>query len=373
MSVRQTLRLVLINLGVFASLFLVAELFSRGYEAVTYQSKYQNDLERELDSRGDSCVHPPIVTENGDLSRYSEDFSCGGVTIANGLRLTANQPKQPSLTVHVFGGSTVFGTGSTDQETIPSQLQYLINRKGLNAAVKNYGFMTLVAAQQKAALANADIKEGDVVIFYDGGNDAFNSFVYGSPEGTIIGYNRQNRLSFALVKVRHFFQSHSALYRQLGAIKARVAGKNDPSTVNCVETPSQSDRVNYVDHYFDVLIASKQLAESKGALFFHAFQPILGSSNGLSTDKPQKVKSLLDVDGISLCTQEALLDYYKDLGFRYDEGIDNFNGMNLSRIFRVSGEGFDSRYIDWIHMTPEANQIIADQLMNHISLALSPQ
>ena len=370
---RQTLRLVFINLGVLASLFLAAELLARGYEAVTYQPKYQNDLERNLDRLGESCVQPPIVTESGDLSRYSEDFSCGGVTIANGLRLTANQPEQPSLTVHVFGGSTVFGLGSTDDETIPSQLQRLINQRGLNAAVKNYGFITLVSAQQKAALANADIKEGDVVVFYDGGNDAFNSFVYGSPEGTIIGYNRQNRLSFALVEVRHFLQSHSAFYRQLGAIKARAAGKNDPSTGNCIETPSQSDRVNYVDHYFDVLTASKQLAESKGALFFHAFQPILGSSNGLSTDKPQKVQSLLDVDGISLCTQEALLEYYKGLGFRYDESIDDFNGLNLSRIFHASAEGFDSRYIDWIHMTPEANQVIADQLMNHISLALSPQ
>ena len=90
---RQTLRLVLINLGVFASLFLAAELLARGYEAVTYQPKYQNDLERNLDRLGESCVQPPIVTESGDLSRYSEDFSCGGVTIANGLRLTANQPE----------------------------------------------------------------------------------------------------------------------------------------------------------------------------------------------------------------------------------------------------------------------------------------
>ena len=373
MSVRQTLRLVLINLGVFASLFLAAELLALGYEQLTRQSAYLNDLERDLDSQGESCIQPPIVTESGDLSRYSKDFSCGGVTIANGLRLTANQPKKPSLTVHVFGGSTVFGTGSTDDETIPSQLQHLVNQRGLNVSVKNYGFMTLVAAQQKAALANAEIKKGDVVIFFDGGNDAFNSFVYGSPEGTIIGYNRQNRLSFALVKVRHFFKSHSAFYRQLGAMKARVAGKNDPSTANCAEAPSQSDQSIYVDHYFDVLTASKQLAESKGALFFHAFQPILGSSNGLSIGKSQKVQNLLDVDGIYRCTQESLLDYYSGLGFRYDESVDDFNGINLSRVFRASDQDFDARYIDWIHMTPKANQVIADQLMKHISSALSPQ
>ena len=74
-------------------------------------------------------------------------------------------------------------------------IQKNLNRNGINIAVKNYGFMTLVASQQFAALRAAGVKKGDYVLFYDGGNDAFNSFVYKSPEGTIIGYNQNGQLS----------------------------------------------------------------------------------------------------------------------------------------------------------------------------------
>ena len=116
--IRQALRLVVINVGVLVVFLALAELISRGYEGLTYRSKYQNELEKELADLGDNCDYPPIVTESGSLSRYAEDFSCGGVTVLDGLRLTLHQPANPSQVVHVFGGSTVFGTGSRDEETI---------------------------------------------------------------------------------------------------------------------------------------------------------------------------------------------------------------------------------------------------------------
>ena len=369
--IRQALRLVIVNLGVLVFFLILAEFVSRGYERLTYESKYQNELEKELTDLGDNCDYPPIVTESGSLSRYAEDFSCGGVTVLDGLRLTSHQPANPSQVVHVFGGSTVFGTGSRDEDTISSQLQSLINQQGLNIAVKNYGFMTLVAAQQKAALENADIKKGDIVVFYDGGNDAFNAYIYGSPEGTIIGYNRQNRLSFAFVRLRHLLKTNSALYRSLGSVKAAVAGKDDPSRVNCLEKPSSHEQLSYMDHYLNVLTESKELAVSRGAHFFHAFQPILGSGNGLSLSNAEATQSMLDIDGISWCTQDSLLGYYSQLGNRYRDSMKDLNGLDLSRVFASSQLSFDSRYIDWIHMTPKANQVIADRLMEHILPAVS--
>lgn len=371
--IRQALRLVVINLSVLAAFLALAELASRGYESLVYKPKYQNELEKQLSEAGDSCHHPPIVTDGGNLSRYKEDFSCGGVTVLNGLRLTSGQPENPSQVVHVFGGSTVFGTGSRDEETIPSKLQNLLNDQGFNAEVKNYGFMTLVAAQQKAALSNAGIKKGDIVVFYDGGNDAFNAFVYGSPEGTIIGYNRQNKLSFAFIQLRHFLKSNSALYRSLGSVKAVVVGKDDPSRVNCLEAPSAQDQLSYMEHYLNVLSDSKELAESKGAHFFHAFQPVLGSSNGIMLSNADVIQPMLDVDGISWCTQDSLLGYYSHLGTRYGDSMKDLNGVNLSRVFASSSLSSDLRYIDWIHTTPKANQVIADRLMEHIMPALSSQ
>ena len=145
--------------------------------------------------------------------------------------------------------------------------------------------MTLVASQQVAALKAQDLQKGDVVLFYDGGNDAFNSSVYGSPEGTIIGYNRNNKLAFALVKARHYLRSNSALYRSLGGLKASLSDKNTPSASACSGQPDSGKQSSYINHYFNVLGEAKSYSESKGAEFVHVFQPILGSSNGLSAEK----------------------------------------------------------------------------------------
>ena len=372
MKFKKASRLVLVNFGVFFLFLSFAEIVSRAYESISPESQYQHRLQQQIGKEttqdSSSCKTPPIVTDSGNLSRYTEDFSCDGVTIQDGLRLTVGSPVNPSKTIHIFGGSTVFGTGSSDSETIPSYIQKILNDRGVNVAVKNYGFMTLVASQQLAALKAAKLSAGDIVLFYDGGNDAFNSFVYGSPEGTIIGYNRNNKFAFALVKARHYLQSNSALYRVLGALKADIAGKNSPSSAQCSDIPDDSSQDSYISHYFDVLADSNSYAKSKGAQFFHSLQPILGSSNGLLADESGRVLELLDVDGIARCTQESLLGYYSKLSENYDKYLRRVNGLNLSNVFAGSTSSFSERYIDWIHMTPAANKRIAEKLIHHMFL-----
>ena len=372
MEFKKASKLVFVNFGVFLLFLGFAEVVSRAYEAFSPESQYQHRLQQQINQEtsqdSSSCEVPPIVTDSGNLSRYSEDFSCDGVTIQDGLRLTLDSPVNSFKTVHVFGGSTVFGTGSKDSETIPSYIQKVLNDNGFNIAVKNYGFMTLVASQQLAALKAANVRSGDIVLFYDGGNDAFNSFVYGSPEGTIIGYNRNNKLAFALVKARHYLHLNSALYRVLGALKADISGKSSPSDAQCSDIPSNSSQDSYVNHYFGILASSRIYAESRGAKFLHSLQPILGSSNGLSTDDRNRILELLSVDGIARCTQENLLGYYRKLSQKYDKHLGDVNGLNLSSVFAGSASPFEERYIDWIHMTPAANKKIAEKLLDHVFL-----
>ena len=370
MRFKKASRLVFVNFGVFLLFLCFAEIVSRAYEAISPESQYQHRLQQQISQEAlqdsSSCKSPPIVTDSGNLSRYSEDFSCDGVTVKDGLRLTVDTPVNPSKTIHIFGGSTVFGTGSKDGETIPSYMQKILNDNGFKIAVKNYGFMTLVASQQLAALKAAKLRAGDIVLFYDGGNDAFNSFVYGSPEGTIIGYNRNNKLAFALVKARHYLQSNSAIYRVLGAVKADISGKNSPSDAQCSDIPNDSSQDSYINHYFGILSDSKSYAKSKGVQFLHSFQPILGSSNGLSSYESSRVSELLNVDGIARCTQENLLGYYSKLSKNYDKYMREVNGLNLSNVFAGSASLFSERYIDWIHMTPAANKKIAEKLVQHM-------
>ena len=120
--IRQALRLVVINLSVLAAFLVLAELASRGYESLVYKPKYQNELEKQLSEVGDSCHHPPILTDGGNLSRYKEDFSCGGVTVVNGLRLTSGQPESRSA------GRP---SGRTSGRTSPSERRSTISKRSI--------------------------------------------------------------------------------------------------------------------------------------------------------------------------------------------------------------------------------------------------
>ena len=97
-----------------------------------------------------------------------------------GLRRTINPTNHACneaqrKVIWMFGGSTLFGVGVPDMETIPSNLSKELNSTGsacfviLNAGVEGY------VTNQELILLVESLKTGqrpDVVIFYDGVNDA---------------------------------------------------------------------------------------------------------------------------------------------------------------------------------------------------------
>ena len=107
-----------------------------------------------------------------------------------GFRLVAHQgpwpPAREATNIYVFGGSTTFGYGGKDSDTIPSQLQDLIDgepRKPVH--IYNFGRAAYTSTQELVALFSL-IREGqppDIAIFIDGLNDCTNwrdnSWLYG--------------------------------------------------------------------------------------------------------------------------------------------------------------------------------------------------
>ena len=100
-------------------------------------------------------------------------------TDARGLRRTRSPrtscPKP--VRVFVFGGSTTFGYGVTDEYTLPSRLQEHLERRypTLCLEVSNYGQGYFFSSQELHQFINL-LKEGrvpDWAIFVDGANDTF--------------------------------------------------------------------------------------------------------------------------------------------------------------------------------------------------------
>lgn len=98
------------------------------------------------------------------MGSYSSEF----VNIEDNLRVTTDQPKRSTNTVHLLGGSDVYGFGSEDKHTFASCLQ----RKLLNSPttstikVKNYGIRGNPLPVLVSNLLQQPINQGDVVVVF---------------------------------------------------------------------------------------------------------------------------------------------------------------------------------------------------------------
>ena len=102
----------------------------------------------------------------------------------DGLRRTCfNSEDARAKHVWVFGGSTVWGSGAPDCETIPSQLSELLNKSGPHV-VTNYGEGGFVSTQALIRFLTL-VRNGqrpDAAVFYGGFNDVWTA-VYVQPGG----------------------------------------------------------------------------------------------------------------------------------------------------------------------------------------------
>jgi lysophospholipase L1-like esterase len=98
--------------------------------------------------------------------------------------------QHPKTSVWVFGGSTVYGTGVPDWATLPSYLSRSLNSNGRTCVlVTNFGDESYATTQELILLIE-QLKRGghpDIVIFYDGFNDAHTGMAASDPWSTHYG------------------------------------------------------------------------------------------------------------------------------------------------------------------------------------------
>jgi lysophospholipase L1-like esterase len=104
----------------------------------------------------------------------------GIVINEDGLRTKSPTPKQlGEWRIAVTGGSAVWGAYVLDVDTIPVQLQQLLDRRGHHdISVYNFGIEAIDIANELAVLRRfRELYSIDQVIFYTGGNDATQSYL----------------------------------------------------------------------------------------------------------------------------------------------------------------------------------------------------
>ena len=281
-----------------------------------------------------------------------DDFESPYTNEKDGMRKTVGAVYDDNRKkVFMFGGSTMWGTGSKDEHTIASFLQASLGDK---YAIYNYGETGYVSGQELNyllyLLANGNIP--DAVIFYDGVNDGyagtFSPAIPRDPQNVRDHYQRKEPGTLGTL----FEKSN---YGKLVRLMAQKAGHEiwEEKIKDGIETNSAGVIKMYEAHIKQV----QALADAYGFKAFFFWQP-----NILSQTKPlvdyEKAFFKEYSDTYILSQKSVYLKAKAAFSNRQKENV-----FFIGDIFNSVQEGI---YIDWCHIGPNGNRIVADTMYQNI-------
>jgi len=254
--------------------------------------------------------------------------------------------------IFVFGGSTLFGEGVSDERTIPSYLAKIISGKikTLNFEVRNYGNRGYQSTQELIRLIML-LERGmvpDLVVFYDGVNDIITS-VYNPG---IAGYHQK----YDFIEQKFNTNSFSSLLMSskfvelLHLINERFLKRSSKESI--------ADLDNLIKRGVDSYITNLKIVDglSKRYSFdYYAFlQPTLVTSEKKMTSYE---KTYYDE---SANLQKIYKQSYERIN-RID--MTNYSFENLSMVFKNVKENI---FIDFAHSGDNGNFMVANDIFHKL-------
>lgn len=280
-----------------------------------------------------------------------------------GIRMTPGvECVEGAYRVFAFGGSTMWGVGAPDWGTIPAYLQTeLVARRQEPVCVVNFGETAFVSTQEVIRLM-MQLQAGnvpDMVIFYDGINDVYATYqtgiagVHQNLEGVAARFEqRPVDVEPPLVA----WLQETATYKLL----ADLAGMNDdasaPVTV-LIDEESEQDLLRLVEPVVRVYRNNYEmvgaLAETYGFEYAFFWQPVISSGEKVLTQEEQ---------GMILSTMSPALVAFYDAVYREIQ----IAAQTRARLFYIADvfDGLDAPlWIDFVHVTPEGNRLVAQTML----------
>jgi lysophospholipase L1-like esterase len=261
-----------------------------------------------------------------------------------GVRVTKNPcAQESSLKIFMFGGSTMWGNGVRDEDTIPSLLSEYLCYKGVNVYVTNFGEDGYVSTQEVFTLV-LELQKGntpDIVIFVDGINDVWSAYqnsVAGVPENIFKrrfefgSYERYNLRSSNLMKIILYLASPPYLYN----------GKPDMGA-------------DIIRIYETNIRLIKALEGEYGFTSFLFWQPSLFSKKEIS----KKEKEILDNEPKELKSMFATTNPLLTSVMNESDNI-----FDISDIFNDNPETV--YYYDSMHLLRDGNKVLAEEIGDKI-------
>jgi lysophospholipase L1-like esterase len=289
----------------------------------------------------------------------------------DGIRLTVPSPGPGAHPrVFVFGGSTVWGVGARDAETIPSHLARLLRGAGRSVEVRNFGEGGYVSTQSLILfLRRLELGDApDVAVFYEGFNDVYSAVSGGRSGIPLYESNRERdfeagqrereregRLASALVPLALPLQwvGHGSDTARGGPPAA------DPGLV-----AKSADARGVVDLYLANLAAARVLADAHGVRAIFVWQPHPYLGKALTRFEAEQVQGF---ERYCPGLTRALGDVDRELRGRAAAGAVPAGFLDLSRVFEGSAGPV---YVDFCHLTERGNETVAERLLPVVLAAL---
>lgn len=260
-------------------------------------------------------------------------------------------PPEHDFNIFIFGGSTTFGWGVPDEETIASHLQDLFRSKQKNRGVNVYNFgQGAFFSTQERILFEELLTEGrhpDVAIFIDGINEC----ALEEPLHT------EEIRNFYDGK-RFFFLNRTSIVTLTMRIMDRLKSKPALNQIHPIEAPKRM-----VERYF----ANKKMIEA------------IASSYKIQTVFIWQPAPLFKYDPVyqPFLTPRVLQDkqfiFQKEV-YQLAEQIKSEGGVGKNFLWLADMQEHmkEPLYVDRIHYSPELCQIIASRIYDFLGDTIAP-
>jgi len=313
-----------------------------------------------------------FVEENNLMTSYQDytiwkfdDYEGRYINIINGKRKTINLENANKDTfISFFGGSTIFGTGADDSNTIPS-----LFAKKSNYYTNNYGNLNYVSRQSYEKLFNLYNTESNInnlIIFYDGINDVTNfcrSELGNDLNKTVLEKLIQDEMDLktrpeekysfkqTFFQISHFIKSLNRRYQNLNY---DINNESQSLYYDCHENETKA--INVAKNLVNLWKKADLLASAHDDTFVAILQPVIFLGNSKSDHLNLATNDLIELRKQFLAVYPLILKYVKD---------ENINFYNFTNVFN---EYDDTHiYIDYCHVSPNGNYIVVDELIDKIS------
>lgn len=264
-----------------------------------------------------------------------------------------------TFTVWMFGDSAMWGAGAPDEATIPSLMASDYEKAGKLACIVNYAEKGWSNTQEMVALIEQlkhTARKPDIVLFYDGGSDAFGAYQSGRADV------HQNYISFknfldewaAAQKSGFTYLKRTNTYNLLARIADKVPYHNEndpvPAAARDVETLSAA----VVDNYLKNMDIVNALARQYNFRAIFAWYPNMAVGHKRLTQFEQQVLNLE-------------YETFPDVGTMYAATYQKAREVKSPDFYYLADlldDQKDSLYVGISHLKPEGNEIVAARLFD---------